>query len=186
MTILRLYRLSLPIDFKPHLPRGRWRYLMVDLRCLPNFNPHLPRGRWRSVLRQRSSNWEFQSTPSSRKVTSQRQDFEHLQLNFNPHLPRGRWPITSPSYFTPRLFQSTPSSRKVTRKDTSMIKEGFISIHTFLAEGDGFTQTSQQLEVNFNPHLPRGRWHKIAIVRYIVSVFQSTPSSRKVTAELQI
>ena len=38
----------------------------------------------------------------------------------------------------------------------------FISIHTFLAEGD----------------------NKLAVARYTLAVFQSTPSSRKVTAGL--
>ena len=102
-----------------------------------NFNPHLPRGRWRRGLQ-----W------------LQKQSY------FNPHLPRGRWRILIQSGIATIQFQSTPSSRKVTSNKYILCAPWHISIHTFLAEGDGFTSWNIRSVINFNPHIPRGRWHK--------------------------
>ena len=56
-----------------------------------------------------------------------------------------------------------------------------ISIHTFLAEGDGSRMSVWRAIPNFNPHLPRGRWRGSRNKAEAVKLFQSTPSSRKVT-----
>ena len=56
-----------------------------------------------------------------------------------------------------------------------------ISIHTFLAEGDKYISLQKYRMVNFNPHLPRGRWHNDIARPLHEQAFQSTPSSRKVT-----
>ena len=100
------------------------------------FNPHLPRGRWHRRTNIVGCVYLFQSTPSSRKVTSPRMYLFSSSVNFNPHLPRGRWP-------------------------------GGIRFHSAY--------------INFNPHLPRGRWRLFSNKTVVWSLFQSTPSSRKVT-----
>ena len=128
--------------------------------CTQNyFNPHLPRGRWPYAINDSTSNG----------------------TNFNPHLPRGRWLCLLDHHCNCLLFQSTPSSRKVTFSTLSKRCSIFISIHTFLAEGDvnvclildvvtKFQSTPSSRKVTvfccnrflsfiyFNPHLPRGRW----------------------------
>ena len=69
--------------------------------------------------------------------------------------------MTNLSHFVSFLsaFQSTPSLRKVTYLPLFKgEQQDYISIHTFLAEGD-HTQSKSKLTVrNFNPHLPCGRW----------------------------
>ena len=101
----------------------------------------------------------FQSTPSSRKVTVFYVSCTWLRIS----------------------FQSTPSSRKVTFRHFLHLQLFVISIHTFLAEGDFKPCLHRRYCKDFNPHLPRGRWptkHKHCNNGLI---FQSTPSSRKVT-----
>ena len=61
--------------------------------------------------------------------------------------------------YTSLKFQSTPSSRKVTA-----VRSGRLSP-----------------VLNFNPHLPRGRWLTEIFQKGALKWFQSTPSSRKVT-----
>ena len=67
--ILRMAALN--CNFNPHLPCGRWRLLYRYSFLLRNFNPHLPCRRWRKQDVGVESYTEFQSTPSSRKVTRQ-------------------------------------------------------------------------------------------------------------------
>ena len=81
---------------------------------------------------------KFQSTPSLRKVTWSEPQLSWGLCHFNPHLPCGRWHVEG----------------KV-NGDGSII-----SIHTFLAEGDG-KESGQDT---------------------IPTRFQSTPSLRKVTS----
>ena len=301
-------------DFNPHLPRGRWHTWDSFIIRIHDFNPHLPRGRWHRMSQAEFEKLIFQSTPSSRKVTTAKRPADHkdrisihtflaegdingryyisIHLNFNPHLPRGRWrlcarstgqngyfnphlprgrwqfnvaegavradfnphlprgrwlwQVTScirPRYFNPHLprgrwlspadqcsisgiisihtflaegdktcficgrhlaifqstpssrkvtfhrtvwkeryaFQSTPSSRKVTMMYSVMTSCRQISIHTFLAEGDAWVCIHQVSTWYFNPHLPRGRWRNLFVNTIKATLFQSTPSSRKVT-----
>ena len=145
-------------DFNPHLPRGRWLIRWVWTAYQSDFNPHLPRGRWHRMSQAEFEKLIFQSTPSSRKVTTAKRPADHkdrisihtflaegdingryyisIHLNFNPHLPRGRWLSAG---LHPAAYRT-------------------ISIHTFLAEGDLDTWVSAIISVYFNPHLPRGRW----------------------------
>ena len=147
------------LHFNPHLPRGRWLWKWVFSINYKYFNPHLPRGRWPVEEKLYGMSEQFQSTPSSRKVTFQCIEFYAITAYFNPHLPRGRWrlifilifgliqisihtflaegdqSITTNSFMVWQ-FQSTPSSRKVT----------FLFLPSFCNSLD------------FNPHLPRGRW----------------------------
>ena len=99
---------------------------------------------------------KFQSTPSLRKVTHVRAGHdEHTQFQSTPSLRKVTISV-SPRQVTV-LFQSTPSLRKVTpffHRDLTSI---YISIHTFLAEGDGSRMSVWRAIPNFNPHLPRGR-----------------------------
>ena len=105
-------------------------------------------------------------------------------------------------------FQSTPSSRKVTQTTWIADRHTCISIHTFLAEGDsgvapacvfnpisihtflaeGDWQVYWWLYIwcYFNPHLPRGRWRGTLCALCAILWFQSTPSSRKVTSQMQL
>ena len=123
-----------------------------------DFNPHLPYGRWLyQSVRDRS------------------------QCYFNPHLPYGRWRHSSIVTWQAYTFQSTPSLQKVTTTAVNDVYDFFISIHTFLAEGDGSRMSVWRAIPNFNPHLPRGRWRGSRNKAEAVKLFQSTPSSRKVT-----
>ena len=148
-----------------------------------HFNPHLPRGRWPSEnsffvwildisihtfltegdIKSGSRHFDyflFQSTPSLRKVTFCFLKNTTFITYFNPHLPHGRWRLP------------------VCRLSTCLQ----ISIHTFLAEGDYASYAALFFSYYFNPHLPHGRWHgQILRTINILHVFQSTPSSRKVT-----
>ena len=148
---------------------------------------------------------KFQSTPSSRKVTAVRSGRLSPVLNFNPHLPRGRWRLmlaVLPGFhchFNPHL----PRGRWL-KNYNDLLKLYNISIHTFLAEGDLIVRPQKYLSKNFNPHLPRGRWRTTTwcFKCYVIyfnphlprgrwprraqkaarrRLFQSTPSSRKVT-----
>ena len=76
--------------------------------------------------------YEFQSTPSSRKVTTIVNHFNTPFTNFNPHLPRGRWP---PSIVRIPQTCASPSARKV-----------WIEIHKWSI-----------VHCNERGHLPRGR-----------------------------
>ena len=106
-------------------------------------------------------NSRFQSTPSSRKVTTNPHRSFAKFTDFNPHLPRGRW-----------LCRCKPA----------MPYNNRISIHTFLAEGDYQLVIIYVVFIcYFNPHLPRGRWQCIINLSWCHIRFQSTPSSRKVT-----
>ena len=170
-----------------------------------NFNPHLPRGRWPLTSTSYVRRDIFQSTPSSRKVTCNAKSRNTLHYYFNPHLPRGRWHKAMGGYaawnhFNPHLprgrwqlcrwltfivarFQSTPSSRKVTWEVTQLEYNPIISIHTFLAEGDlPFVSHVTVISViSIHTFLAEGD-HLLRRCNTYVSIFQSTPSSRKVTA----
>ena len=81
-----------------------------------------------------------------------------------------------------REFQSTPSSRKVTllclMQDSILLE---ISIHTFLAEGDSQVSTMQRMAV-ISIHTFLAEGDKVCCTSlFMMSLFQSTPSSRKVT-----
>ena len=78
--------------------------------------------------------------------------------NFNPHLPCGRWLSRQFPCCKALLFQSTPSLRKVTAYVVDKVRNFYISIHTFLAEGDRFHPLLWCNFWHFNPHLPCGRW----------------------------
>ena len=76
----------------------------------------------------------FQSTPSSRKVTSpQTVVSKVLTISIHTFLAEGDM-----------MYSPMTSCRR-------------ISIHTFLAEGDQMQQRRRCRPGNFNPHLPRGR-----------------------------
>ena len=146
--------------FNPHLPCGRWLLPVYSSYMVLNFNPHLPCGRWQYNIFYRQCQQKFQSTPSLRKVTKS---------------------FTSTVFCV--KFQSTPSLRKVTQiilklkiliiiSIHTFLAEGDlnfkchmyslqISIHTFLAEGDDVTGIFSKAVIDFNPHLPCGRWQKL-------------------------
>ena len=117
---------------------------------------------------------KFQSTPSSRKVT-----FALFQKRFTTAISIHTFLAEGDVIFHyyPKWiieFQSTPSSRKVTYGDEDSKKWVEISIHTFLAEGDPFKLSNNaDNSINFNPHLPRGRWQ--LTVRTIKGVWYFNP-----------
>ena len=101
--------------FNPHLPCGRWHASGTIGITLPDFNPHLPCGRWLLL--------------SAMAISAS---------DFNPHLPCGRWRSGRiDRRCRDCTFQSTPSLRKVTIWPYwPSLSWLYISIHTFLAEGD--------------------------------------------------
>ena len=123
--------------------------------------------------------WLFQSTPSSRKVTSESGVFRRktaisihtfLAEGDRNHTERSRKTMAFQSTPSSRkvtkmlrqgewrdVFQSTPSSRKVTGSCARFQTMSLISIHTFLAEGDEDLDNAANSGSDFNPHLPRGR-----------------------------
>ena len=102
----------------------------------------------------------FQSTPSSRKVTKHTApNSKEREISIHTFLAEGDF-HPEKAELGDYEFQSTPSSRKVTSNKYILCAPWHISIHTFLAEGDGFTSWNIRSVINFNPHLPRGRWHK--------------------------
>ena len=150
---------------------------------LINFNPHLPHRRWPEPQRNSPPLASFQSTPSSQKVT-----------------------VVTLSDNSIYVFQSTPSSQKVTGEPSCTVIHFYISIHTFLTEGDSAagglasiwdtfqsTPSSQKVTrafktsgsgmAHFNPHLPHRRWHRETFCSETTVAFQSTPSSQKVANE---
>ena len=80
----------------------------------------------------------------------------HLPCQSTPSLRKVTCPITLYTLFC--LFQSTPSLWKVTAREKMVTAKFQISIHTFLAEGDQSHYKGSGLRLNFNPHLPCGRW----------------------------
>ena len=100
--------------------------------------------------------FQFQSTPSSRRVTGCRKRKKHITRKFQS-TPSSRR-VTNRYNF--RIvkggFQSTPSSRRVTLSWKGWKSQYNISIHTLLAESDPTADCSGTDIRNFNPHPPRG------------------------------
>ena len=102
---------------------------------------------------------EFQSTPSSRRVTKKDREKEKR-----------------------KIFQSTPSSRRVTQRVPSTQPVGQISIDTLLAESDLFTSFVFYRGNTISIHTLLAESDSISsIVNTQSGIFQSTPSSRRVT-----
>ena len=151
-----------------------------DYICKLNFNPHLPCGR-RHVLHEVLT----------------------LMTNFNPHLPCGRRRRSRGDQEDSRVFQSTPSLRKATKVHAGISKKPGISIHTFLAEGDGnikrdwiilsisihtflaegdYRSASNRAQTAISIHTFLAEGDGMNSYRADASVgFQSTPSLRKAT-----
>ena len=149
---------------------------------LDNFNPHLPHRRWPISKSSIIPAFQFQSAPSSQKVTDQfcnctgypkisirtfltegdmpTTTRDNPNQDFNPHLPHRRWPELI-TYFDGRLR---------------------ISIRTFLTEGDRSEWAALKLIPHFNPHLPHRRWRVHCNIISCKVLFQSAPSSQKVTS----
>ena len=124
--------------------------------------------------------------------------------NFNPHLPCGRWQykarhgyakteisihtflaegdvLSRFRWILSSQFQSTPSLRKVTY-DRVTDADGTVNFNPHLPCGRWRWWTgNQNLCVYFNPHLPCGRWRRSGTRSRRWRSFQSTPSLRKVT-----
>ena len=123
--------------------------------------------------------------------------------NFNPHLPYGRWRSICPMRRRNGDFNPHLPCRRWQQACSCTLHISRISIHTFLAEGDGSRMSVWRaipnfnphlpcgrwpwslwvwIQIhNFNPHLPCGRWHDTGMGKYYGVTFQSTPSLRKVT-----
>ena len=101
----------------------------------------------------------FQSTPSSRRVT-----LYHCSTRLF-HL----------------IFQSTPSSRRVTKDQKFDDMQASISIHTLLAESDWEVIPMELTEtISIHTLLAESDGH-CKCIKFILTGFQSTPSSRRVT-----
>ena len=126
--------------------------------------------------------------------------------NFNPHLPYGRWRSICPMRRRNGDFNPHLPCRRWQQACSCTLHISRISIHTFLAEGDGSRMSVWRAIPNFNPHLLCRRWRlancifnwaiKISIHTFLAEgdlqyqkkkankkEFQSTPSLRKVTME---
>ena len=134
-TFARKYTIWKNISIHTFLTEGDWNGQAV-VWYFTYFNPHLPYGRWHYHSVDHPKPYQFQSTPSLRKVTTLTGVPPGDWKDFNPHLPYGRW-----RYNFARL-------------NVCMI----ISIHTFLTEGDDILRFTGSGLDNFNPHLPYGRW----------------------------
>ena len=123
-------------------------------------------------------------SPSLRKVTCMVDAEWYMEGYFNPHLPCGRWPATEDcvryvSYISIHTFLAEGDVHYV----ISVYLDNLISIHIFLAEGDEKADGAiYRVAKNFNPHFPCGRWQMRAAKEEQPIVFQSTPSLRKVTS----
>ena len=125
---------------------------------------------------------KFQSTPSSRKVTcwanqghlpykisihtflaegDRNKPRPHrIRLNhFNPHIPCGRWLCRDRLRFLNQdLFQSTPSSWKVTYQIACKVCRNKFQSTPFSRKVTHIFGQLLFFIIDFNPHLPRGRW----------------------------
>ena len=132
--------------------------------CIPagppcDFNPRPPRGGRLDAAEKLIVKPKFQSTPSARRATSQRQALQLLSGYFNPRPPRGgRLQCERPGK-AGKKFQSTPSARRATVGWKEIVTKFIISIHALREEGDTFRCTFP---------FPDYR-------------FQSTPSARRAT-----
>ena len=168
-------------NFNPHLPRGRWRARALSDRRNWHFNPHLPRGRWPEIAKEKYYFINFNPhLPRGRWLSLLVPQLLLMPISIHTFLAEGDL-FCAKAYFINSQFQSTPSSRKVTMHYLyvsndynisihTFLAEGdvlpsyvtaislFISIHTFLAEGDRNSSNLEHILLNFNPHLPRGRW----------------------------
>ena len=193
------------LHFNPRPPHGGrpvwwiygWHFIHISIHALLtegdlnpgllcsailNFNPRPPHGGrlLRGYISQ--SVLKFQSTPSSRRATT-----EFIQ----------KWAQSK--------FQSTPSSRRATGKALQFIRQIMISIHALLTEGDLFNFITGERGNDFNPRPPHGGrlnrrfgWlvllhfnprpphggRRLCLLYLLAGLrFQSTPSSRRATTE---
>ena len=87
----------------------------------------------------------------------------HIKLNhFYPHPPCGGWQKAEEKYFAPII----------------------ISIHTLHAEGDIWARWWRTINRYFYPHPPCGGWPYLTRPRDTADLFLSTPSMRRVTANM--
>ena len=78
--------------------------------------------------------------------------------NFNPHLPYGRWRSICPMRRRNGDFNPHLPCRRWQQACSCTLHISRISIHTFLAEGDGSRMSVWRAIPNFNPHLLCRRW----------------------------
>ena len=190
-------------NFNPHLPCGRWLRLSYLLRLIILFQstPSLRKVTkefFHVSLDEIISIHTFLAEGDLRLVCSSNKfsisihtfltegdailpSWPDKHIHFNPHLPCRRWQQQQLTMCMIFLFQSTPSLQKVTEAGCRCGELYRISIHTFLAEGDLLSHLCTFSSIDFNPHLPRGRWRRVLEAYCATSKFQSTPSSRKVT-----
>ena len=85
---------------------------------------------------------------------------ETIYWHFNPHRPHRRWRMRKRIRYTMRHFNPHLPHRRWRREGMEDLVSYMISIHTFLTEGD----------------------NTVLLVAPVSEVFQSTPSSQKVTS----
>ena len=89
------------------------------------------------------------------------------------------------SILTCRLFQSTPSLRRATLTQRPHSFRCKVSIHALLAESDSKTGWKVGPSVGFNPRPPCGERPVSMWLLSTFLLFQSTPSLRRATGQLQ-
>ena len=126
------------------------------------FNPRSPRGERPASRCPMPTRAKFQSTLSSRRAT-RRPDIFHSRIQ----------------------FQSTLSSRRATPRKMDLTDAQKVSIHALLAESDRFSRRMSAISRRFNPRSPRGERRHIPGQLVILTVFQSTLSSRRATGYVE-
>ena len=105
-------------------------------------------------------------------------------LYFNPLPPHGGRRISQSLSMDTRLFQSTPSTRRETISAYEFSVLPCISIHSLHTEGDITALIVVGVCLNFNPLPPHGGRHYVLLLLAYATIFQSTPSTRRETAEI--
>ena len=145
--------------FNPLPPHGGRLQSRAKRGATPvNFNPLPPHGVRRTSLLLPLTALLFQSTPSTRRET------------FQVRQRGGLHP-----------FQSTPSPRRETTKESFAAWESVISIHSLHTEGDFQAVTTRGGTKHFNPLPPHGGRRLLSLGMILLSLFQSTPSTRRET-----
>ena len=103
--------------------------------------------------------------------------------NFYPRPPRGGRQYQTIICCLPLIFLSTPSARRATRNLRRPVRGHQISIHALREEGDQVNSYRVRLSSYFYPRPPRGGRRGTSDGVERVTLFLSTPSARRATAE---
>ena len=151
-----------------------------------NFNPHLPRGRWRYHTGQNPDAGAISIHTFLAEGDLDRLDaIDEYVISIHTFLAEGDVMAAANRQAPTNISIHTFLAEGDVLQFFWLHCYCQISIHTFLAEGDGAVCAGKWTQTDFNPHLPRGRWPWYYQPQTTFLIFQSTPSSRKVTGKRQ-